>query len=94
MQRPARHNQLFILIKFLSLIILPLQLVYMPVLFYELLVFHNVRADEILTLERLKKSRLHIELPSAFEGSVLIMSKSGTGMAMFSMGKNFSPYSN
>ncbi|GJM92062.1 hypothetical protein PR202_ga08489 [Eleusine coracana subsp. coracana] len=29
---------------------------------------------------------LHIELPSAFEGSVLIMSKSGTGMAMFSMG--------
>ncbi|CAO1942818.1 unnamed protein product [Urochloa humidicola] len=31
-------------------------------------------------------NRLHIELPSAFEGSVLIMSKSGTGMAMFSMG--------
>ncbi|EEE55900.1 hypothetical protein OsJ_04565 [Oryza sativa Japonica Group] len=29
---------------------------------------------------------LHIALPSAFEGSVLIMSKSGTGMAMFSMG--------
>jgi hypothetical protein len=56
MQRPARHNQLFILIKFLSLIILPLQLVYIPVLFYELLVFHNVRADEILTLERLKKT--------------------------------------
>ena len=32
-------------------------------------------------------NRLHIELPSAFEGSVLIMSKSGTGMAMFSMGE-------
>jgi len=31
-------------------------------------------------------NRLHMELPSAFEGSVLIMSKSGTGMAMFSMG--------
>ncbi|KAL6613921.1 hypothetical protein ACP70R_036191 [Stipagrostis hirtigluma subsp. patula] len=31
-------------------------------------------------------NRLHLELPSAFEGSVLIMSKSGTGMAMFSMG--------
>ncbi|WVZ67653.1 hypothetical protein U9M48_016703 [Paspalum notatum var. saurae] len=31
-------------------------------------------------------NRLHIELPSVFEGSVLIMSKSGTGMAMFSMG--------
>nr|XP_015621859.1 probable auxin efflux carrier component 5a isoform X2 [Oryza sativa Japonica Group] len=31
-------------------------------------------------------NRLHIALPSAFEGSVLIMSKSGTGMAMFSMG--------
>ncbi|KAG8081678.1 hypothetical protein GUJ93_ZPchr0019g2679 [Zizania palustris] len=31
-------------------------------------------------------NRLHISLPSAFEGSVLIMSKSGTGMAMFSMG--------
>ncbi|KAL5221313.1 hypothetical protein ABZP36_026026 [Zizania latifolia] len=31
-------------------------------------------------------NRLHITLPSAFEGSVLIMSKSGTGMAMFSMG--------
>ncbi|TVU36014.1 hypothetical protein EJB05_17924, partial [Eragrostis curvula] len=31
-------------------------------------------------------NRLHIELPSAFEGCVLIMSKSGTGMAMFSMG--------
>uniref|UniRef100_A0A0D9V9K8 Auxin efflux carrier component n=1 Tax=Leersia perrieri TaxID=77586 RepID=A0A0D9V9K8_9ORYZ len=33
-----------------------------------------------------KPSMLHIALPSAFEGSVLIMSKSGTGMAMFSMG--------
>ncbi|XP_062187511.1 probable auxin efflux carrier component 5a [Phragmites australis] len=31
-------------------------------------------------------NRLRIELPSAFEGCVLIMSKSGTGMAMFSMG--------
>ncbi|KAF0916531.1 hypothetical protein E2562_007608 [Oryza meyeriana var. granulata] len=31
-------------------------------------------------------NRLHIALPTAFEGSVLIMSKSGTGMAMFSMG--------
>lgn len=31
-------------------------------------------------------NRLHIELPSVLEGSVLIMSKSGTGMAMFSMG--------
>jgi auxin efflux carrier family protein len=35
-----------------------------------------------------KLNRLHIELPSAFEGSVLIMSKSGTGMAMFSMGES------
>nr|BAJ91285.1 predicted protein [Hordeum vulgare subsp. vulgare] len=31
-------------------------------------------------------NRLHIELPSVLENSVLIMSKSGTGMAMFSMG--------
>ena len=30
--------------------------------------------------------RLHIELPSAFEGSVLIMSKTGVGLAMFGMG--------
>lgn len=31
-------------------------------------------------------NRLHMELPSVLENSVLIMSKSGTGMAMFSMG--------
>ncbi|BFG37329.1 hypothetical protein CerSpe_236030 [Prunus speciosa] len=31
-------------------------------------------------------SRWHIELPSIMEGSVLIMSKAGTGTAMFSMG--------
>ncbi|KAG8078891.1 hypothetical protein GUJ93_ZPchr0007g5485 [Zizania palustris] len=31
-------------------------------------------------------NRLHVALPSVLEGSVLIMSKSGTGMAMFSMG--------
>ncbi|CAD6211073.1 unnamed protein product [Miscanthus lutarioriparius] len=37
------------------------------------------------------RSRLHIELPSVFEASVLIMSKLGTRMAMFSIGKNFSP---
>ncbi|KAL6142976.1 hypothetical protein ACLB2K_061251 [Fragaria x ananassa] len=31
-------------------------------------------------------NRWHIELPSIMEGSVLIMSKAGTGTAMFSMG--------
>ncbi|CAL9206992.1 unnamed protein product [Musa hybrid cultivar] len=31
-------------------------------------------------------SRWHFEMPSIMEGSVLIMSKAGTGMAMFSMG--------
>ncbi|CAL9076731.1 unnamed protein product [Musa textilis] len=31
-------------------------------------------------------NRWHFEMPSIMEGSVLIMSKAGTGMAMFSMG--------
>ena len=31
--------------------------------------------------------RWHFEMPSIMEGSVLIMSKAGTGMAMFSMGR-------
>lgn len=31
--------------------------------------------------------RWHIETPSIIEGSVLIMSRTGVGLAMFSMGK-------
>lgn len=44
-------------------------------------------SDDGILLSIPESNRLHLELPSAFEGSVLIMSKSGTGMAMFSMGE-------
>lgn len=44
-------------------------------------------SDDVILFVVTESNRLHIELPSAFEGSVLIMSKSGTGMAMFSMGE-------
>jgi len=32
------------------------------------------------------KYRWHLELPGILEGSILIMSKAGTGTAMFNMG--------
>ncbi|KAJ6383882.1 hypothetical protein OIU78_027227 [Salix suchowensis] len=34
-------------------------------------------------------NRWHFEMPSIIEGSILIMSKAGTGTAMFSMGEQF-----
>jgi len=33
-----------------------------------------------------RRSRWHIETPSIIQGSVLVMSKTGVGLAMFSMG--------
>lgn len=34
--------------------------------------------------------RFHFKMPNIVEGSVLVMSRAGTGTAMFSMGKNIS----
>ncbi|XP_020540279.1 auxin efflux carrier component 5 [Jatropha curcas] len=40
----------------------------------------------MLVLLGLFELRWHFEMPSIMEGSILIMSKAGTGTAMFSMG--------
>lgn len=37
------------------------------------------------------RRRWHIETPSIIEGSVLVMSKTGVGLAMFSMGDETTP---
>jgi auxin efflux carrier family protein len=47
----------------------------------------NMYVIECNVVSHIYTCRWNLELPSMVEGSILIMSKAGTGTAMFSMGK-------
>ncbi|XP_072970292.1 auxin efflux carrier component 5-like [Typha angustifolia] len=58
----------------------------MKVVWLKLALNPNSYASIVGITWALVANRWHFEMPSIMEGSVLIMSKAGTGMAMFSMG--------